>query len=151
MNARLNTELDTVSSKSAFAKPAAAKRLRIVTFCLVCMLPGAQQAQTDSLAAAHRLLRVADVKHHYETRTAEQTRAIIRTYASIVSMSASVDLPDVLLQEIRNCYAQVYAWENFEEGLAQILAEQLSMKELQLLTDFYNNLGLSPFEIENFN
>ncbi len=135
---------------SAMSKSPASRALRIVLCCLCCALFSTQQALADSLTAAHRLLRVADVKHHFETRTAEQTRAIIRTYASIVSMSVSVDLPDALLQKIRNCYAQVYAWENFEEGLAQILAENLSEKELQLLTDFYNNLGLPPFDIQNF-
>lgn len=137
-------------SMTTMAKTPKSKTPRIIGYCLVCALFSTEQALADSLAAAHRLLRVADVKHHYETRTAEQTRAIIRTYASIVSMSASVDLPDELLQSIRNCYAQVYAWENFEDGLAQILAENLSGKELRLLTDFYNNLGLPPFEIESF-
>ena len=151
MTALLNTALlNSAMSNTAASRSATAKSIGIVACCLYCALLSTAQAQADTLAAAHRLLRVADVKHHYEVATAEQTRAIIRTYASIVSMSASVDLPDALLQKIRNCYAQVYAWENFEHGLAQILAENLSGKELRLLTDFYNNLGLPPFEIQNF-
>lgn len=65
-------------------------------------------------------------------------------------MSADVTLPAELTRKIHNCYTEAYAWENFEDGLAQILADNLTEKELQLLTDFYTNLGLPPFEIQNF-
>lgn len=117
---------------------------------LICAALSGPLAFADSLQSAHRLLRAADVQHHYETRTVQQTRAIIRTYSSIVSMSADISLPAELTQKIFNCYTEVYAWENFEDGLAQILADNLTEKELQLLIDFYTNLGLPPFEIQNF-
>lgn len=123
---------------------------RIACYCFLIACSGGQQSLADSLQAAHRLLQLADAQYHYEARTAEQTRAIIRSYASIVSMSAAVELPDELKQEISSCYANVYAWENFEDGLARILADNLTEKELLLLIDFYNDLGLPPFEIQNF-
>lgn len=123
---------------------------RISLYCFLIACISGQQSLADSLDAAHRLMRSANVQYHYEARTAQQTRAIIRTYSSIVSMSAAVDLPAELKQQIGLCYEDVYAWKNFEEGLAQILAENLTEKELHLLTDFYDDLGLPPFEIQNF-
>ena len=113
-------------------------------------MSGAAQLHADPVKTAHRLLRVADAQHHFEVRTEQQIRAIIRTYASIVSMEADLDLPDDLTGHINSCYQQVYAWENFEEGLAQILAENLSEGELELLIGFYGNLGLPPTRIQAF-
>jgi len=104
----------------------------------------------DSLRAAHRLLRVADVQQQYEAATQRQIQAIIRSYSSIVAMSADLNLPHELTQQINDCYVSVYAWENFEEGLAGILAENFDDSELKLLTDFYGNLGLPPTEIDKF-
>lgn len=109
-----------------------------------------QIAGADSLKEANRLLRAAAVQHHFESARTDQTRAIIRTYRSIISMSAEVNLPPLITQRISDCYARVYAWENFEAGLAQILVDYLSDDEIGLLTDFYSNLGLPPTEIQAF-
>lgn len=126
------------------------KKTSLVCACLYCVALGGQQSSADAFKAAQRLLQVADVQRHFETRTAQQVRAIIRSYASIVAMSVSIELPPELTRQISNCYMEVYAWENFEEGLARILAENLTEKELQLLTDFYDNLGLPPTQIQSF-
>ena len=86
----------------------------------------------------------------FESMALRQTRDIIRTYSSIVSMSVEVSLPQQIKNNIASCYAEVYAWENFKPGIAQILADNLSQKELHLLIDFYRNLGLPPMEIQSF-
>lgn len=104
----------------------------------------------DSLSAAQHLLQVSDTRRHYETRTTQQTNAIIRSYSSIVSMAVDLDIPDSIKQHINNCYMEVYAWENFEHGLTQILADHLTLEELQLLAGFYDNLGLPPGDIQLF-
>ncbi len=86
----------------------------------------------------------------FESMALQQTRDIIRTYSSIVSMSVEISLPQQIKNNIASCYAEVYAWENFQPGIAQILADNLSQKEMRLLIDFYRNLGLPPMEIQNF-
>lgn len=104
----------------------------------------------DEIRDANRLLRASNVANHFQTRTLEQTRKIIRTYSSIVAMSAEVDLPQWIKREIAACYERTFAWENFEAGIAQIFLENFSADEMQLLTDFYRSRGLPPTEIENF-
>ena len=81
---------------------------------------------------------------------ARQVRDIIRTYTSIVSMTVDVRLPEEITNNISDCYARVYAWENFEQGIAEIIAQQLSQKEILILTEFYQDLALPPWEIETF-
>ena len=110
----------------------------------------AQSASADAVADASRLLRVTSLGKKFESVAQQQTRDIIRTYSSIVSMSAAVSLPTPLKQTIAECYAEAYAWENFEPGIVQILAENLSQKEIRLLIDFYRDLGLPPMEIQTF-
>lgn len=107
-------------------------------------------AKADAVDDATRLLQVTDTEGKFESVSQRQTRAIIRTYSSIVSTSTEVNLPQRLQQNIADCYARVYAWENFEPGIAQILADNLSQKEMRLLIDFYRNLGLPPMEIQAF-
>ncbi len=80
----------------------------------------------------------------------DQTRKIIRTYSSIVNMSVAIALPQNLKNSIAACYAEVYAWEQFEPGIVQILAENLTQKEIRLLIDFYSDRGLPPMEIDTF-
>ena len=104
----------------------------------------------DEIRDANKLLRASNVANQFETRTQQQTRKIIRTYSSIVAMSAYVELPQWIKLEIANCYEQTFAWENFEEGIAQILHENFSAEEMKLLTDFYRSEGLPPSEIANF-
>jgi hypothetical protein len=107
-------------------------------------------ASADAVVDASRLLRVTSLGQKFESVAQRQTREILRTYSSIVSMALAVSLPPPLKQTIAECYAEVYAWENFEPGIAQILAENLSQKEIRLLIDFYRDLGLPPMEIQTF-
>ena len=111
---------------------------------------GISAANADSIDAANRLLRVTDMGDRFESMALQQTRDIIRTYSSIVSMSAEVSLPVYLKRSIADCYAEVYAWDKFRPGIAQILAEVLNRKELLLLIDFYSSRSLPPREIPTF-
>ncbi len=111
----------------------------------------ALHAESDnSLRYAKRLLRVSGTAEHFAARTSHQTSNIIRSYTSIVNMEADVRLPQHVLSSIRSCYQRVYAWENFEDGIALILAQQLSDEEMLILIDFYRDLGLPPMAIETF-
>mgnify|MGYP007000216529 len=47
-------------------------------------------------------------------------KKIIRTYSSIVNMSESVVLPTGIKEQIEDCYAKVYAWDQFSQGIAEI-------------------------------
>ncbi len=107
-------------------------------------------AQADNLREANRLLRVTDIGERFEARAAQQANDIIRTYNSIISMAIDVSLPIRIRRSIAKCYAEVYAWENFQAGVAIILSESLSQKELELLVDFYSHRGLPPTEIDTF-
>lgn len=99
---------------------------------------------------ANRLMRASNVAGQFESMTLLQARNIIRTYSSIVAMSADVELPQWIKMEIAQCYQQTFAWENFEAGIAQIFLENFSEGEMSLLTDFYQSEGLPPTEIDNF-
>ena len=87
---------------------------------------------------------------HFKSLALRQTRDILRTYASIVSMSTEIALPEQITNSIAACYVDEYAWEKFQPGIARILADNLSQKQLHLLTDFYLNRGLPPMEIQTF-
>ena len=115
-----------------------------------CLFVIFQTAQADAVRDASRLLRVTELGELFDAIAQQQTRDIIRTYSSIVSTTVEVTLPTQVKQNIAACYAEVYAWEKFESGIAQILAENLSEKELRLLIDFYQNRGLPPMEIKTF-
>ena len=108
------------------------------------------QGQGDALADAKLLLRVSNSAAHFESRTESQINSILRTYASIVAMEKDVELPGQIKSAIAECYAREYAWENFRVGFAEILAEQLSQQQLQLLIGFYRNRGIPPSEIPAF-
>jgi len=99
---------------------------------------------------AEVLLRVSNIAKQYESMTLLQTRNIIRTYSSIVARSAELELPQWIKRDIMACYERAFAWEKFEEGIAQILLENFSENEISLLTDFYRSEGLPPAEISNF-
>lgn len=104
----------------------------------------------DNLYEANRLLRITGVGLRFEAATRAQARDIVRTYSSIVSTEVKIDLPVELTQLIEQCYLQVYAWENFSSGIAELLADQLSPREMKILIGFYSNQGLPPTEIETF-
>lgn len=110
----------------------------------------AAEPNRGTVAAASRLLRVTEMGRKFDSIATQQSRDIVRTYASIVSMSADVELPAHIRQSIRSCYSEVYAWKNFVGGIAEVFAAHLSDKELGLLIDFYQNRGLPPMEIPTF-
>ena len=107
-------------------------------------------AQDDSIDAANRLLRVTDTGELFNSTTQEQAREIIRTYSLIVANSADRSLPRHVRDAIADCYSRNFAWKNFADGIARILADHLSEKEMRLLIGFYQNRGLPPMEIDTF-
>ena len=109
-----------------------------------------QGTSADILKDANRLLKMTGTDSRFELVSTDQTKKIIRTYSSIVNMSEAVALPKNIKDSIANCYAEIYSWENFSDGIAKILVENLSPKEMNLLIDFYSNLGLPPREIDTF-
>lgn len=124
--------------------------MRISCLSLLCFTLLSPAVGAAELRDANKLLRASNVAHQFETMTLRQTRNIIRTYSSIVAMSADVELPQWLKNEIATCYERAFAWENFEAGIAQIFLENFSRDEIQLLTGFYQSEGLPPMEIANF-
>lgn len=124
--------------------------MRINCLILLSLLFLASTAGAAEIRDANRLLRVSNVASHFESMTQLQTRNIIRTYSSIVAMSADVELPQWIKRDIAVCYEQTFAWENFEDGIAQILLDNFSADEIKLLTGFYRSEGLPPTEITNF-
>ena len=119
--------------------------LSLLSFLLLTTTVGAAEIRD-----ANRLLRVSNVASQFESMTLLQTRNIIRTYSSIVAISADVELPQWIKRDIAACYEQAFAWEKFEDGIAQILLDNFSNHEMILLTDFYRSKGLPPTEITNF-
>lgn len=119
---------------------------------LICfLLPGfGGSLVADELRDASRLLVVTNMESQFEAMTLRQTRNIIRTYESIVASSTDATLPQSIKNTIAACYADVYAWEKFEPGIARIFADNLTEKELRLLINFYRSLGLPPNEIATF-
>ena len=128
-------------------------RLLPVRAALICVfsLAGLCAAgEEESIEEANRLLRVTGTGEMFDSTTREQTREIIRTYSLIVASSADRSLPRHVRDAIAECYSRTYAWENFAEGIARILADHLSEKELRLLIGIYQNRGVPPMEIETF-
>jgi len=117
---------------------------------LTNLLLVSQGSNADILKDANRLLKMTGTDSRFELVSTDQTKKIIRTYSSIVNMSETVALPKNIKDSIANCYAEIYSWENFSDGIAKILVENLSPKEMNLLIDFYSNLGFPPREIDTF-
>lgn len=107
-------------------------------------------AVADNLADAQRLLRIAETGAAFETRARQQARQLIYNYSVIINRNTDYRLPGQLRQRIAACYESVYRWENFEAGIARILADNFSAEELNLLIDFHRNLGMPPNKIELF-
>ena len=110
----------------------------------------AQFSQADAIADAERLLRVSETERHFQFAARKQTSDLLRVYSGIVAQSANVELPWHITREIETCYQHAYAWDRFSSGIAEILAQHFTSSELQQLTDFYRNRGLSPLDIGNF-
>ena len=118
---------------------------------LICLLLASPSANPDEpFRDANRLLELTNTGEQFETVVVRQTKKIIRTYSSIVNMSKSVVLPTDIKEQIENCYARVYSWDKFSHGIAEILAEKLTLSEIKLLIEFYSDLGLPPREIGAF-
>ncbi len=118
--------------------------------CLFGCIGLATAGVEESLEEANRLLRVTGTGELFESASREQAREIIRTYSLIVASSADRSLPRQVRDAIAECYSRTYAWENFAEGIARILTDHLSEKELRLLIGIYQNRGVPPMEIETF-
>lgn len=119
--------------------------------CLICLLLASPSANPDEpFRNASRLLELTNTGEQFETVVVRQTKKIIRTYSSIVNMSKSVVLPTDIKEQIENCYARVYSWDKFSQGIAEILAEKLTLSEIKLLIEFYSDRGLPPTEIGAF-
>ena len=119
-------------------------------YLFACLLLITSTGYADGIRDANRLIQVTEVGKRFESLAEQQTRAIIRTYSSIVSTSVEVALPAQLKNRIAACYAEVYAWDNFKVGIARILADNLSEQEMRILIDFYLDRGLAPREIQTF-
>ena len=124
--------------------------LRLLLILLAFAGTFTESAVADSLRDANQLLRVTEAGKQFESTALRQTRNIIRTYSSIVSTSANSSLPLQIKSSIAACYAEAYAWEKFESGIADILVDKFSQKEIRLLIDFYSNRSLPPMEIQSF-
>ncbi len=124
--------------------------MRISCLILVCFLLLNSAVSAAEIRDANRLLRASNVANQFQSMTQLQTRRIIRTYSSIVAISADLELPQWIKREIAACYEQAFAWEKFEAGIAQIFLENFSEDEMSLLTGFYQSEGLPPAEIANF-
>ena len=124
--------------------------MKISCLSLLSFLIFTSSVGAAEIRDADRLLRVSNVASQFESMTLLQTQNIIRTYTSIVAMSAEVELPQWIKMEIAACYKQTFAWEKFEDGVAQILLDNFSNHEMILLTNFYRSEGLPPTEIPNF-
>jgi hypothetical protein len=123
--------------------------LKIAAAVFICILVS-QYAVADKLSDAHRLLRITEIGEQFDITAKRQTSDILRTYSSIVVMSTDVTLPESLIQQISNCYSTTYTWKNFEPGIAQIFADNLSQLELRLLLDFFSDKSVPPTQIERF-
>lgn len=107
-------------------------------------------AHADKLDDAYRLLSVSEAETEFEKAREQQTHNVVLTYAGIVATSTDQELPDRIKQEISRCYQETYAWENFEPGIAALLAESLSATELRLMIDFFSDKSVPPPMIEQF-
>ena len=119
-------------------------------FLIACLIWRPAVAEDGSIDEANRLLRVTGTGELFESASRQQARDIIRTYSLIVASSADRSLPKHVRDAITECYSRNYAWENFADGIARILADHLSERELTLLIGIYQNRGLPPMEIETF-
>ena len=112
--------------------------------------PALADAGARSVKEANRLLRVTGAGDMFDSAAREQAREIIRTYSLIVSSSSDRSLPRRVRDAIAHCYSHNYAWENFADGIARILTDHLSDREIRLLIGIYQNRGLPPMDIEIF-
>lgn len=99
---------------------------------------------------AAKLIELTNIREQFELARQQQTRQIIRTYASIVNNESGHELPVAVKRQISLCYEQKYDWSNFEDGIIDILMGTFSEEELGMLLDFYRNRSVPPTEIDAF-
>ncbi|MFT4862794.1 MAG: hypothetical protein ACI95C_002018 [Pseudohongiellaceae bacterium] len=121
-----------------------------ISFLVFILLSAPALARADALDDAFKLLRLTNIDKQFNAASAEQTRDIIRTYSLIVSDAAEVQLPQAIKTAISKCYEESYDFTKFRRGIAEILVDTFSAKELELLVDFHSDLALPPSEISAF-
>ncbi len=119
--------------------------LLILTILLAPALAGA-----DALDDAYTLLRLTHIDRQFDAARDTQVRDIIRTYSLILREQAGIQLPRRIERAIFDCYEQSYNFTNFQLGIAEILVQTFSEKELELLKDFHSDLSLPPSAIGEF-
>jgi hypothetical protein len=106
--------------------------------------------RADALGDAFALLRLTNIDQQFDAARTKQTQDIIRTYSFIVDELAGVNLPQSIKSAISRCYEESYQFAKFRRGIAEILVDTFSEKELELLVDFHSDLALPPSEISAF-
>jgi hypothetical protein len=118
---------------------------------LIITIPSAPApASADALDDAFTLLRLTHIDQQFAAARDLQVRGIIRTYSLILREQADIQLPRSIEGEIFDCYERSYNFANFRIGIAEILVDTFSDKELELLKDFHSDLGLPPSAISEF-
>ncbi|MFK7864857.1 MAG: hypothetical protein AB8B95_11600 [Pseudohongiellaceae bacterium] len=128
--------------------PSIKKLFACITTTLVCLASTLIYADADR--DANRLIQLSNVRELFENTRDEQTRMVLRTYASILETKGGYSLPREIREEIAFCYEARYDWSRFEDGIVDILLTTFSDKELQLLLDFFRNRSVPPNEISAF-
>ena len=121
-----------------------------ITLLIFALLSAPAHARADALDDALSLLRLTNIDRQFSATRLDQTRDIIRTYSLIVSDATDVPLPQSIKTAIAKCYEESYDFEKFRRGIAEILVDTFSEKELELLVDFHSDLALPPSEIKAF-
>jgi len=121
-----------------------------VWFLSGCIATSPAAAGDESIEEANRLLEVTGTGEMFDSAARDQARQIIRAYSLIVASSADRALPPHVREAIAECYRHNYAWENFAAGIARMLTDHLSDKEIRLLIGIHENRGLPPMDIETF-
>jgi len=126
--------------------------VKVATLSLVLISLGAapNRVLADASSDAAKLIELTNISEQFERARQQQTRKVIRTYASLVFRESGRELPAAVKQAIARCYEQQYDWSNFEDGIIEILLENFSEKELGILLDFFRNRGIPPTEIDAF-
>jgi hypothetical protein len=125
-------------------------KVATLSLVLLSLSVAPNRVLADANSDAAKLIELTNISEQFELARQQQTREVIRTYASIVSHESGRELPAAVKEEIALCYEQEYDWSNFEDGIINIVLENFSEKELGILLDFYRNRGLPPTEIDAF-
>jgi hypothetical protein len=125
-------------------------KVAILSLVLISLGAAPNRVLADANSDAAKLIELTNISAQFELARQQQTRKVIRTYASIVRRESGHELPAAVKEKIALCYEQEYDWSNFEDGIIDILLGNFSEKELGILLDFYRDRGLAPTEIDAF-